>query len=266
MPTYALLGATGAAGSSVLRCLLAEPPKALSLSILVRSKAKLLKLFPHLEETSSFSLKIVEGDSTDSAALQNCLAGSDVIITCVATNDSRPDTSIAYDTAAAIIDALKSLQNADQPSSVSPTILQLRAAPVNPTIKMQMPAPVRFMLWFSLHYCYADLQKAAELYAQAAKETTVLLDYIYIDPGALHDAGGSERTGHKLCYNERLKPMLSYADLGAGICELAERREEFKGKGVGISSTGKVRMTWSANVGYMVNGLKNRFLHLLGVV
>ena len=50
MPTYTLLGATGSTGSAILRCLLSQPPRDLTLKVLVRTKSKLLTLFPGLEQ------------------------------------------------------------------------------------------------------------------------------------------------------------------------------------------------------------------------
>ena len=266
MPTYALLGATGATGSSVLRHLLAEPPKGLKLNILVRSRNKLLQAFPHLEETSAFEIRIIQGTSTESGALQKCLAGADAILVCVGTNDSRPGQSLMYDTAAAIVDTLKSLQKIDGNDYQLPTVLMLRAGPLNEFFAAHIPAPARFMLNFCLHFGYADLKRGADFYGSAVNEYPGLLQVIFVDPPALHDAPGTERTGYEVVVNEQLNPMLSYADLGAAFCELAERREEFKGKGVGVGATGKVKTTWVSNVRFTLNGAKNRILHAIGLL
>ena len=125
MPTYALLGATGATGSAVLRCLLAESPKDLKLNILVRCKAKLEKIFPRLEETVGLEIAIFEGSSTDGDDLEKCLTGVETIFMCIGSNDSKPDESLMYDTSAALIDALKNLQKVDGNSYHTPTVLFL---------------------------------------------------------------------------------------------------------------------------------------------
>jgi hypothetical protein len=52
--------------------------------------------------------------------------------------------------------------------------------------------------------------------------------------------------------------VLSYADLGAAFCEVAERRDEFAGKAVAVTATGTVNQTWRTLVGFMATGAKGR--------
>ena len=49
-----------------------------------------------------------------------------------------------------------------------------------------------------------------------------------------------------------------YADLGAAFCEVAERREEFKGQAVLVSSVGEVTETWGVLAGYLSQGAVGR--------
>jgi hypothetical protein len=51
---------------------------------------------------------------------------------------------------------------------------------------------------------------------------------------------------------------VNYADLGAAFLEIAERKDEFKGMGVGVSATGTVREQWGVLFGYQMVGLKGR--------
>lgn len=132
MPTYSLLGATGATGSAILRCLIAEASPKLKLNIFVRSKEKLLKSFPDLQQTSSISIDVTEGTGTDTAALRTCLRDSEVVFMCIATNESIPNTSVSYDTASAIVDSLKMLREEKDDAFKKPTLLQLRTAGLNP--------------------------------------------------------------------------------------------------------------------------------------
>jgi oxidoreductase AflX len=258
MPTHALLGATGATGSAVLRCYLDVPPKDLTLNIFIRSKEKLLKAFPNLESTSSIRISITEAPLTDNQALQTCLRGAEVVHMCIATNDAKPGNSVSQDGAHAITAALTALE-ATQPSSyVKPTILVIRAAPLNPEVEGHMPALVSRWLWFVLYHVYSDLEKASKIYENA---TMGLLDYVFVDPPALFDAEGPERTGHRLILGGdtgEASAGVNYADLGAAFVEIADRKAEFVGKSVGVSATGKVREEWRTLLWYQLVDLKGR--------
>lgn len=256
MPTYALLGATGSTGSAILRCLLSQPPKDLILNTFVRSSAKLDKAFPDLESTAAFKVNVIEGTPSDAVATRKCLEDADVIMACIATNESSRDMSISYDTATAIVDALKANRETRGSAYKCPTVIQLRSASLNPTLSAAMPWIARKMAGFCFYYIYADLDRACKLYESSAADLPGLLNYIYIDPPSIHDANGTTPTGYKLILDEKQEGALSYTDLGIAFCEVAERRGEFAGKGVGVTATGAVNMTWGTLQGYMYSGVK----------
>jgi putative NADH-flavin reductase len=258
MPTHALLGATGATGSAVLRCYLASPPKDLTLNIFIRSRSKLLKAFPALESTTSITITITEAPLTDTQALQTCLRGAEIIHMCIATNDAKPGNRVSQDGAQAIASALSQLRIQQPSNYTKPTILIIRAAPLNPDLERHMPALVKRWLWFVLYHIYSDLEKASKVYEDAAPG---LLDYVFVDPPALFDAEGPERTGHRLILegdSGEASAGVNYADLGAAFMEIVERREECAGKSVGVSATGAVREEWGTLLWYQFEGLKGR--------
>jgi hypothetical protein len=258
MPTHALLGATGATGSAVLRCYLDSPPKDLSLNIFVRSKAKLLKAFPDLESTSSPRITVVEAPLTDNNALQSCLRGAEVIHSCIATNDAKPGNTVAQDIAQAILTALASLKAEQRGDYVKPTAIVIRSNSLNPEFSSRTPALLHRWLWFVLYYVYSDLEKASKIYED---EAAGLLEYVFVDAPALFDSEGVERTGHRLFTagdTGTASAGVNYADLGAAFLEIAERKDEFKGMGVGVSATGTVREQWGVLFGYQMVGLKGR--------
>ncbi|KAK4543226.1 hypothetical protein LTR36_005776 [Oleoguttula mirabilis] len=262
MPTYALLGATGATGSAILRCLLEQPPKDLALNILVRNKAKLDKAFPLLQTTEAFAIDVTEGTPSDGAALQRSLKGASVVFMCIATNVSTRGVSLSYDTTRAIIDALEALREEQGTSYIKPTILQLRTASLNEVFIAHHSWQQRFgctAASFCLHYVYSDLDRAAKLLQSSAASMPECLDYVFVDPPALHDADGTTRTGYELVMKGEGTDGVSYADLGAAFCEIAEKREKFLGQGVGVSATGKVNETWGVLIGYLSGGVKARF-------
>ncbi|KAI7541168.1 hypothetical protein KC331_g8738 [Hortaea werneckii] len=259
MPTYALLGATGATGSAVLRCLLEAPPKDLSLNVLVRNKTKLLTQFPDLESTKAFELHIFEGTPDDGTSLKRCLEGAEVVHMCIATNESKPGLSLAQDTMKAIISALEQLREEAGATYTKPTVLMLRSAGINEKFQSGRESGKQ-VGHFVLHYVYTDLQLACDLLSSTVKEAPGLLDYIIVDPPALHNADGTTRTGHKLVVDEMPPTSLMYADLGAAFCEIAERKDEFVGKAVGVAATGEVTQTWGVLLGYLGQGLKSRII------
>jgi putative NADH-flavin reductase len=258
MPVHALLGATGATGSAVLRCYLDSPPKDLTLNIFIRSKAKLLKAFPDLESTSPIHITITEAPLTDTKALQTCLLGTDVIHMCIATNEARPGNSVSQDGAKAITSALTELRAQERSSYVKSTIIIIRAAPLNPALESHMPRLVSRWLWFVLYHVYSDLEKASKIYENAAPG---LLEYVFVDPPALFDADGPERTGHRLILDGdtgEASAGVNYADLGAAFMEIVDRKDECAGKSVGVSATGTVREQWGTLLWYQWEGLKGR--------
>ncbi|KAK5705643.1 hypothetical protein LTR17_021509 [Elasticomyces elasticus] len=258
MPTYALLGATGSTGSAVLRYLLEVPSPDLNLNIFVRNKNKLLKAFPALEDTKQPKITIIEGTPNDESSLQQALKDAAVVFQCIATNQSTPGVSVACDTVTALIGALRGLHSSSSSSYRAPMVLQVRAAPLNPTFAAQQPWLMSTIIHFALHHTYADTDKACKLLASTHDETSGLLDYAFIDTQAVFDAGGTTRTGYDLTLTGPVSPSISYADTGAAFCEIAERREEFKGKGVGVSATGKVKATPQANMYFIGVGIKGR--------
>lgn len=261
MPAYAIIGATGSTGSAILRCLLSEPPRNLQLSILVRSKSKLLKAFPELEETLAFALRIIEGTSTDVNALERCLEDAVVVFMCVGRNESKRGVSLSYDTAAAVVKTLKTLHKLQGSDYATPTIIQLRSASLNPLLSRENPWIVNRIVKFYLRY---ELQRACNFYTSAAKDSTVgYFDNILVDPPTIYDAGGTERTGFKLISEGEHQPALSHADLGVVMCAIAERRVELCGQAVGVIATGSAMETSGTLLSYLLLGAKNRFVSLL---
>jgi oxidoreductase AflX len=256
MPTYALLGATGSTGSAIF----------------VRSRSKLYKTFPELESTTAFKINIIQGVSGDAIAMQECLKDVDVVMACIGSNYSTQGMSLIYDTATAIINALEIHRKTRDSAYKPPTIIQLRSATLNPIWKAASPWLARTFIYFCFQYAYEDLDRACKLFASSAADSPGLLHYIFIDPPSIHDADGTTPTGYKLIHDadgrtptgyklnldEKQDPVLSYADLGAAFCEVAEQRDKFAGKAVGVTATGIVNQTWGTLIGYMATGVKGR--------
>lgn len=177
---------------------------------------------------------------------------------CIATNDAKPGNSVSQDGAKAITAALTELKAEQESNYIKPTVLVIRAAPLSSELASHMPVLVSRWLWFVLYHVYSDLEKASRIYENAA---TGLFDYVFVDPPALFDSDGTERTGHRLISagdTGEASPGVNYADLGAAFVEIADRKAEFAGKSVGVSATGKVREEWGTLLWYQLVGLKGR--------
>lgn len=258
MPAYTLLGATGSTGSAILRHLVSQPPQHLKLNILVRSKQKLLQTFPSLEESGKLAIRVFEGASTDRTVLEQCLEDADAVFMCVGDNESKFGMSLSHDTVKVIYEALKTLRKLHGDEYKPPTVVQLRSAALNPTLARQVPKVVHATVSFCLHYSHKDMKRACTVYQRAAEEG--LLDYIFVDPPTIHDATGTECTGYKLISTEKQEMALSYADLGASMCELAERRLYFSNQAVGVTATGTVQKNWGIVGGYLAKGARSRLV------
>ena len=273
MTTYALLGATGATGSSVLRCLIADqPPDLHRLNILVRSKDKLLQAFPHLlsSHASNLQIHVFEGNSTSATDLTPCVTNTSTIFMCIGQNGSPPGTVLLTSTVTATITALtqlrkKQVSQKETPPYHPPTILHLRSASLNPPLAAQVPLLVHKTVLFCLHHAYTDLRRACALYPPAA--AAGLLHYVFIDPPTMHDARGVTPTGYALLLigTEKQATALSYADLGAAMCEVARRAAELEGSAVGVTATGRVREEWWVLMGYLVGAALGRVREWLGM-
>lgn len=261
MPTYALLGATGSTGTAIIRAILSHPPPDLTLNLSVRSKSKLLHTFPDLHTHPSLTINIFPSASTtDPSALRPCLRDADVIFACVGTNAAAAGMTLVHDTLASVVACLSQLRQARDAEYKAPTVVQLRSASLNPAASL--PWIARRMAWFFFYHIYHDLQRGCDLLVSSSAADAGLLDYVFVDPPSIHDAEGARPTGHKLFVDaagEVQAPAISYADLGEAFVEVAARRGEFRGKGVFVSATGEVRMTWGPLVGFMWTGLWSRF-------
>ncbi|KAI9372992.1 hypothetical protein BJX61DRAFT_552527 [Aspergillus egyptiacus] len=263
MPTtYALLGATGATGSSVLGHLLrSDSSSGLTVNVLVRSRSRLLAAFPGVDEPQPLTptIRIFEGDSTDPDVLAAVVQDATIVFMCVAQNGSPMGTTLVQDTAAALIEARRRRQAPPQGKGKL-TVVQLRSASLNPVLAVQVPRFVHRVVSFCLAAGYEDLRRACALYEEAAAEA--LLQYVLVDPPTLHDAGGARITGYRLIdttgvadkEKQRQAICLSYADLGAAMCEIAGRAEELRGQAVGVTASGPVRQTWRVLAGFLLQG------------
>ena len=119
---------------------------------------------------------------------------------------------------------------------------------LNPAMKADHSGFFYNLIYSALYYIYTDLEKAQQLYL-ASKD---VLDVVVCHAPALMP--GLTPTGYKLSLTDA-NSILSFADLGVAMVEMADRRDEFKGQGVGVLATGKVEQDWWNNARNIARGL-----------
>jgi putative NADH-flavin reductase len=211
MSAYAILGATGQTGSSILT-LLGESPTA-NINILVRSRSKLETLYPSLP--SKKNIKVFEGNISDHSALCACLLGTRAVFLTIAVNANIPGCTIATDTAKAVVAALKNLKEESKDKAYkAPRLVVLSSASLDDKFWRDIPSFLHKFMYKAAYYIYEDL-KIAEKYLREQEDW---LSCTFVMPGGLsHDI----QRGHELS-TERQQTFVGFLDLAGAMIEVAD--------------------------------------------
>ena len=245
MPTYAILGATGSTGSSLLRYL-HERPENVTINIYARSASKVESLHPYVKAAKNINTFVGDLSSTD--LLTDCLRKTDVIFSAVAQNANEPGCSIARRTAHSIVSALDALRREEGSGFRCPTLVVLSSASLNPKFSKHTPWFVHWVLERGCYYVYGDLAKAIAF----MKEQSWIPMMTAEPPGLVQDIS----RGHRLSLDE-VSPLISYDDLARGMVQMAEEDggRKWVGKGVGLNATGNVTKNVLPLIKYQFVGL-----------
>ncbi len=247
MNSYAVLGATGNTGQSLLTILSQAPDK--TIHAYCRSKSKLLRLSPHI--SSNENIKVYEGNLDDVSLIADCISGTKAVFMVVALSDNMPGCSIALDTARVVVSAMEKLRK-DDPDARLPRAIVLSSASLDNHLCRDMPRFVHWMLFACASNVYKDLIQA-EKYLRSKEDW---ISTTFIKPGGLvHD----RQRGHELS-TERQQTFLSFLDLAAGMVEVADTEgDKWDMRNVSVLPTSKdVKFEWMAPV-YLVKGLFYHF-------
>ncbi|KAI9927255.1 hypothetical protein MW887_003642 [Aspergillus wentii] len=228
MPTISLIGATGRTGRGVLQILLTEPYRSYDIRIYVRSKAKLLSIFPDLASYARVS--VFEGSIADINLFKQCLSSADTIISVLGENENIAGLHILQDAATTTVSALQELCT-ENPNYEIPRLVLLSSATWNAAFAGARPRFIHWLIKTAFCYPYADLLKAQEIYAQRPD----LLRLCLIQPPAIVEG---ESSGHILS-TETVTLVVSYGDLASGFVEVATKAEHRDIEAIGVSSTSK---------------------------
>ncbi|KAF2716337.1 hypothetical protein K431DRAFT_235581 [Polychaeton citri CBS 116435] len=254
-PTYAILGATGNVGSSLISVLTSPNPgtpnnKQPNLNILVRSERKLLSQHPSLSSNPTTRIYTLPSSnlatSASLATLTDALKDATVAFLCIAVNENIPGVSIAQDTAAAVLTCLRDIRSS-YPEAKLPRLIVLSSSSVSEKLNASVPWVGRQIIHIAASYVYEDLTKA-ELLLRAESGW---VETAFVKPGGLvHD----ERKGHALS-TERQQTFLSFLDLAAGMVEIAGlERTKWDGVDVAVLPTASdVKIEWGV-IYFVVKG------------
>ncbi|KAH7399857.1 hypothetical protein BKA64DRAFT_599304, partial [Cadophora sp. MPI-SDFR-AT-0126] len=250
MPTYAVFGATGSVGQSLLDVILQSPQN--DIHAYCRSSEKLKNLSPSI--ASNKQVEIFEGSLQDASLLVSCLQGSDAAFLAVAEVKNRPGCSISQKTAHAVVSALSLLkkENGDQEL---PKLIVLSSASLDHSLMSSTSRFILNILYRANSYIYDDLRDAENFLL--SKENESLVTATFVRPGALsHDT----QKGHYLS-TEKADMPLSFLDLAAGMLEIAvDESGKFNGKGVAVCPRAKdVSFPWTAPF-FLLTGLIFHFM------
>jgi hypothetical protein len=223
LPTLALLGATGKTGREVLKGLLKRDFQ--WLRIYVRSKQKLLNMFPQL--ISDARIQICEGQVTDQKTMQECLSEAQVIINTIGGYSYFPDNSL-HTAAESMVMALQALRARTSGPWERPRMIFLSSSTRNTRFAAARPKLVHWLIETAFQNGYNDLKLAHK----AVLADPSLLSVLFVQPGVLVEEEG---TGAYVS-TEEVKLACSYEDLGAGFVDLALERSYDELHEVGMSS------------------------------
>lgn len=244
MVTYAILGATGNIGLSLVKLLAARcynnADSSVRINVLVRSRPKLYKLFPAAETHPN--IRIFEGAVEDQGILNDCIREADVILQSAAASVNAPTCSVARNTARAVISALQANKQQTQQTSARQRSSRSRHTPFLVVISSASLSEKLWtgeglspwahpVLYRALWYVYEDLRLAETYYRQQKELDNQLFHVTFVKPGGLcHD----KQTGHVLSIDAS-KTCTSFLDLAAGMIELGDISEPQQWDGVDVS-------------------------------
>ncbi|KAL9112763.1 MAG: hypothetical protein Q9227_003066 [Pyrenula ochraceoflavens] len=241
--SYAVLGATGNTGGSLLKILAKDPNK--KIHAFVRSAAKLEKQQPDVFKTAQ--LRVFEGNISNIDVLADCIRGTKAIFLAIAGSDNVPYCHLSQDAASSVVSALEKIRN-DSPGSTLPRLVVLSSSSLDKHLERHIPGPVRYVLHLALYWIYTDLAIAERF----LREQTDWLDCVFVKPGGLVS---DQQRGHAISL-DRQKTFLSFLDLAAGMVEIADTEgDQLAWKNVSVVPTSNdTRIEWWVPY-YLVRGL-----------
>ncbi|KAK2053974.1 hypothetical protein LY76DRAFT_619563 [Colletotrichum caudatum] len=194
--TLDIFGATGRNGSETLKAILAKPDHPFALRIFVRSRDKLISMFPRLKTDD---VRIIEAQ-----------------------------VRVLQDTTKSIVTGLSQLKSDTGGKWKRPRVILLFSATWNKRFDAQRSVAVRWLIKNAFYYPYADLLRAHKTLQSEPELVKLLL----VQPPAIIE---EEASGYTISA-ESVRLAVSYADLGAAFAELVREEAYEEIGAVGVTS------------------------------
>ena len=225
MATYAVLGATGNCGSSLIQVLLQSPNA--KVHAYCRNKAKLTRKLPEVVESKQ--VQIFDGRIDDVDLLTNCIRGCRAVFMTVTMNDNVPGCTVSQETARSVILALQNLKAESISGLRMPKLVLLSSATIDDHLARKMPIWFRPIMLRAGSNVYEDL-RVTERFLRAQQEW---VSTVFIKPGGL---AIDRPRGYRLSLDEE-DSFISYLDLAAAMLEAADS-DDYDMKNVSVCNTG----------------------------
>ncbi|KAK5081503.1 hypothetical protein LTR05_007634 [Lithohypha guttulata] len=213
MSSYAILGATGNVGSSLLQLLSKNSTN--EIHVFVRSRSKLFNLLPAVKDQSN--VIVYEGQIQDVDLIAKCIHNTKAVFQATALSENVPGCSIATDTIKVVVEALRILRSQDDKEKL-PKLVVLSSASVTDKFWKGVPRFVHRTIYNANCYIYDDLREA-EKYLRDQQDWIAAT---FMKPGGL--VSDVER-GHELSLDE-CHTFMSFLDLAAAMIEVADTGDD----------------------------------------
>lgn len=205
---YAVLGATGKTGRSLLQ-ILANQDK--PVHAFVRSANKLRQMEPSICKRDD--VEIFEGDISNVEVLADCICGTKAVFLCVASSTNVPGLTIAQDMVKSVLAALQRLRERSSQMS-NPRLILLSSSSLSEHLSRSIPHLGHKIVLMAFSYIYEDLRRAEKI----LHDNSDIVLSTFVKPGGLsHDI----QRGHILSVDEQ-QNFLSFLDLAAGMVQIAD--------------------------------------------
>lgn len=227
MTDYAIFGATGNCGSSLIQVLLQSHNT--NIHAYCRNKAKLTRMFPEAVETNH--VQIFEGQLDNADLFASCIRGCKAAFLAVSMNDNVPGCRLSQDTTITLVSALAKLKAEANPRTKLPKIVVLSSSSLTDELCRNIPGWFHWVLLRANSNIYEDLR----LQERMLRAEQGWLSTIFIKPGGL---ALDRQRGHRLDFDEQ-ETFVSYLDLAAGMVEAAEDSDNrYDMKNVSVNNSG----------------------------